>query len=77
MVNYRFVRVVGVTTIEDCFKYFHSDEQFEFAKDNFFELKDVVWFKVHGIDELIIAQDALEERIRYSERGYYINITNT
>lgn len=27
------------------------------------------------MDELIAAQNALEERIKYNQRGYYINIT--
>ena len=74
MVNYIFVKVVGVNSIEDCFKYFHSDEQIEFANNKFFELKEEIWFKVHGIDELIAAQNTLEERIKFNQHGYYINM---
>lgn len=39
MVNYIFVKVAGVNSIEDCLKCFHSDEQIEFANNKFFELK--------------------------------------
>ena len=73
-----YVWVIGVESVKDCLKFFHSDEQKNFAESKFFLSNGKVFFKIESIDGLIAAQEALEEMIQKNEKGdYYINITNS
>ena len=73
-----YVCVTGIKEPCDAEKFFHSNEQKEFAKNKFFKSGGKVFFEINSIDELIDAQAALEESVTRDDNGVYrINITNT
>jgi hypothetical protein len=73
-----YVCVTGIKEPRDAEKFFHSNEQKEFAKNKFFKSDGKVFFEINSIDELIDAQAALEESVTRNDNGiYHINITNT
>lgn len=55
-----YVCVTGIKEPSDAEKFFHCNEQREFAQSKFFKSNGKVFFEANSIDELIDAQAALE-----------------